>query len=51
MEFAIQLDERGLSRAADTIHRFHYDLINYRAYLPEHWKKIRTTNILKRVNK
>jgi transposase-like protein len=38
-EYAIQLDERGLSRAADTIHRFHHGLMNYRAFLPEFWKK------------
>lgn len=50
-EFAVQLDERGLSRAADTIHRFHHGLMNYRAFPPEFWKKIRTTNLLERVNK
>jgi transposase-like protein len=26
-------------------------LINYRAFPPEFWKKIRTTNLLERVNK
>lgn len=50
-EFAVQLDERGLSRAADTIHRFNHGLMNYRAFPPEFWKKIRTTNLLERVNK
>jgi len=50
-EFAVHLDECGLSRAADTIHRFMFGLMNYRAYPPEHWKKIRTTNLLERVNK
>lgn len=28
-----------------------FGLMNYRAYPPEHWKKIRTTNFLERVNK
>jgi len=51
MEFAVQLDERGLSRAADTIHRFSHGLMNYRSFPPEFWKKIRTTNLLERVNK
>jgi len=50
-EFAVQLDERGLSRAADTIHRFNHGLMNYRSFPPEFWKKIRTTNLLERVNK
>lgn len=50
-EFAIQLDERGLSRASDTIHRFNHGLMNYRSFPPEFWKKIRTTNLLERVNK
>ena len=50
-EFAVQLDEQGFSRAADTIHRFNHGLMNYRSFPPEFWKKIRTTNLLERVNK
>jgi putative transposase len=50
-EYAVQLDGRGLSRAADTIHRFNHGLMNYRAFPPEFWKKIRTTNLLERVHK
>jgi putative transposase len=50
-EFAVQLDIRGLSRAADTIRRFNRGLMNYRAFPPEFWKKIRTINLLERVNK
>ena len=49
--FAVQLDEQGFSRAADTIHRFNHGLMNYRSFPPEFWKKIRTTNLLERVNK
>jgi transposase-like protein len=51
LEFAAHLDERGLSRAADTIHRFQTGLMNYRSFPPEFWKKIRTTNLLERVNR
>ena len=51
LEYATQLDERGFSRAADTIHRFHHGLMNYRSAPPEFWKKIRTTNLLERVNR
>jgi len=50
-EFAVQLNERGLSRAADAIHRFNHGLMNYRSFPPEFWKKIRTTNLLERVSK
>jgi transposase-like protein len=48
--FAVQLDERGLSRAADTIRRFSPGLLNYRAFPPEFWKTIGSTNLLERVN-
>jgi transposase-like protein len=51
LDYAAQLDERGFSRAADTIHRFHHGLMNYRSFPPEFWKKIRTTNLLERVNR
>jgi transposase-like protein len=50
-EFAVHLNERGLCRAADTIHRFHHGLMNYRSAPPEFWKKLRTTNLLERVHK
>ena len=50
-DYAVHLDERGLSRAADTIHRFHHGSMNYKSFPPEFWKKIRTTNLLERVNK
>ena len=49
--YAKELDETGFAKAADTIYRFEYGLMNYRAFPPEHWKKIRTTNLLERVHK
>ena len=51
LHYADQLDARGLTRAADTIHRFQSGLMNYRSAPPEFWKKLRTTNLLERVNK
>jgi len=51
LAYAKELEDTGFSRAADTIYRFEHGLMNYRAYPPEHWKKIRTTNLLERVNK
>ena len=51
LTYAKELEDTGFSRAADTIYRFEHGLMNYRAYPPEHWKKIRTTNLLDRVHK
>jgi putative transposase len=51
LDYADQLDARGLSRAADTIQRFQSGLMNYRSAPPEFWKKLRTTNLLERVHK
>jgi transposase-like protein len=51
LAYAKELEETGFSRAADTICRFEHGLLNYRAFPPEHWKKIRTTNLLERVHK
>jgi putative transposase len=46
-----ELESRGYSRAADTVERFQFDLMNYRSFPAEHWRRIRTTNLLERVNK
>jgi transposase-like protein len=51
LAYAKELEDQRLSRAADTIYRFEHGLMNYRAFPPEHWKKIRTTNLLERVHK
>jgi transposase-like protein len=50
-ELAGELESMGLRNASGTVDRFLYDLMNYRAFPKEHWRKIRTTNILERVNK
>ena len=47
---AQDLDKRGYSKAADTIERFLFDVGNYRAFPKCHWKRIRTTNMVERVN-
>jgi len=51
LAYAKEREDTGFSRAADTIYRFEHGLMNYRVYQPEHWKKIRTTNLLERVHK
>lgn len=50
-EVAVILDGMGYKKAADTIDRFRFDLWNYKGFPRAHWKRIRTTNGLERVNK
>jgi len=50
-ELAVELRQKRYSKSADTIDRFSQDIWNHRAFSKEHWKKIRTTNGLERINK
>ena len=50
-KLAIYLDERGYSKSAETVELFRFDLWNYKAFPRTHWRKIRTTNVLERINK
>ena len=50
-ELAAELSLKRYSKSADTIDRFSQDIWNHRAFPKEHWKKIRTTNGLERINK
>ena len=50
-KLAVILDEKGYSKSAETIERFRFDLWNYKAFPRMHWKRIRTTNSLERINK
>ena len=50
-ELAVELRQKRYSKSADTIDRFSQDICNHRAFPKEHWKKIRTTNGLERINK
>lgn len=48
---ADELDEMELPKARDTIDRFRFDLWNYKAFPRKHWWRIRTTNVMKLINK
>jgi putative transposase len=48
---AKELEAQGYSSAAETIDKFRFDLWNYKAYPKNHWKRIRTTNLIERINK
>ena len=50
-DLAKELRDQGHKPAAETIDRFRFDLWNYKAYPKAHWKRIRTTNVIERVNK
>jgi len=50
-ELIQELESRGYSKAADTLERFRFSLWNYRSFSREHWRRIRTTNGLERINK
>ena len=50
-ELILELEGRGYSKAADTLERFRFSLWNYRSFSREHWRRIRTTNGLERINK
>jgi putative transposase len=50
-KLAEQLRQKRYSKSAETIERFSQDIWNHRAFPKTHWKKIRTTNWLERINK
>ena len=50
-ELAVILREKGFFKSAETIDKFRFDLWNYKAFPRSHWRKIRTTNGLERINK
>ena len=51
MEIAEDLHYNGYRKASETIERFLPDIRNYQAFPKQHWKRIRTTNLMERVNK
>ena len=50
-DLADNLNARGYRKAANTIERFLPGLMSYTAFPKEHWKRLRTTNMMERVNK
>ena len=50
-DVADDLNARGYRKAANTIERFLPGLISYTAFPKRHWKRIRTTNMVERVNR
>ncbi len=46
-----ELEREDLKRAASACERYIHDLYNYQSFPKKHWRRIRTTNILERVNK
>lgn len=50
-ELIRELDSTGYKSAADTLESFQYDVMNYMQFPKNHWRRIRTTNIMERTNK
>ena len=51
MDVVEDLNYHGYRKAVGIIERFLPDIQNYKHFPKEHWKKIRTTNLMERVNK
>ena len=50
-QLCLDLESRGYSKSAGTIEHFRFSLRNYRSFPRNHWRRIRTTNGLERINK
>ncbi len=50
-ELIRELDSMEHKNAADTLENFHFDVMNYMQFPKNHWRRIRTTNIMERTNK
>lgn len=50
-DLADDLNVRGYRKAANTIERFLPELMSYTAFLRQRWKRLRTTNMMERVNR
>jgi putative transposase len=50
-KLAVVLEDNGHKKSAATIDRFRFDLWNYKSFPRQHWRRIRTTNGLERINK
>jgi transposase-like protein len=46
-----ELEKAGFSKAARTVEIYRYNLFNYKAFPQSHWRRIKTTNMLERLNK
>ena len=49
--FIEELEQEGFEKATQTCERFMFDLFNYKDYPRNHWRRIRTTNMMERLNK
>ncbi len=49
--FIEELEQEGFEKAAQTCERFMFGLFNYKDYPRNHWRRIRTTNMMERLNK
>ncbi len=50
-QLILELEDRGYSKASDTLEHFRFSLWNYKSFPATHQRRIRTTNGLERINK
>ena len=50
-ELIEELEKVGLDKAARSVEKYRYDLFNYHAFPKSHWRRLRTTNVLERLNR
>ena len=48
--FRERLLSLGLEKSADMLDRYHDSLFNYTAFPRQYWRRLRTTNMLERIN-
>ncbi|MBX8634956.1 MAG: transposase [Thermoplasmata archaeon] len=48
--FRERLLSLGLEKAADMLDRYHDSLFNYTSFPRQYWRRLRTTNMLERIN-
>jgi len=46
-----ELEKAKLKKAAESVEKYRYDLFNYKAFPKSHHRRIRTTNVLERLNR
>ena len=48
--FRERLLSLGLEKSADMLDRYNHSLFNYTAFPRQYWRRLRTTNMLERIN-
>ena len=50
-DLVLELDSMGCKSAVNKLESFQYDIMNYMQFPENHWKKIRTTNMMEKTTR